>query len=72
MSSGALQEVGHEGNKVGRGNIGRFQLMGDVAKLVISIEWLFRVAEHGGVETHKLVQSYCSRLLIGSTSGTEP
>ena len=66
LSSGALQEIGREGNKVGRGNIGRFHLVGDVAKPVINIKWLFRVAEYGGVETSKVVQSYCGSLLIVS------
>ena len=66
LSNRALKEVGREGNKVGRGDIGRFQLVVDVAKPVINIKWMFRVAEHGGVETRKVVQSYCCRLLIVS------
>ena len=46
LSNGTLQEVGREGDKVGRGDIGRFYLEGDVTKPVISIQWLFRVAEN--------------------------
>ena len=56
--------VGRKGNKVSRGNICRLHLVRDVAKPVISIQWLIRVAEHSGVEAGEIMQRYCDRLLI--------
>src|SRR4051812_14528116 len=56
--------VGRKGNKVGWRNISRLQLVSDVAKPVINIQWLIRVAAHSGVETGEVVQSYCGGLLV--------
>src|SRR3954469_18791136 len=51
-------------NPGSRHDISRLQLVSDVAKPVIGIQRLHRVAEHGGVEAGEIVQSHRGMLMV--------
>src|SRR3954467_1936952 len=56
--------IGRKVHIVGWIDISRLQLVSDVAKPVISIQWLNRVAEHSGVEAGEVVQSHGGMLMV--------
>jgi len=64
LSSGAFQVIGRKVHIVSWIDISRLQLVSDVAKPVISIQWLNRIAEHSGVEAGEFVQSHCGMLMV--------
>src|ERR1041385_6788072 len=64
LSSGAFQVIGRKVHIVGWIDISRLQLMSDVAKPVISIQRLNRVAKHSGVEASEVMQSHGGVLMV--------
>src|SRR3954465_14752067 len=64
LSSGTFQVIGRKVHIVGWIDISRLQLVSDLAKPVISIQRLNRVAEQGGVKAGEVVQSHCGMLMV--------
>ena len=56
--------IGRKGNEVGRGNIGRLQLVSDVAEPVISIQRLIRFVERSWIQAQEIPETNSMRMVL--------